>query len=134
MAIEKPLKLSQGKIEQVNPASDTLAGKAFSFEGLSNFLAEKVGDILGFTKPDFSDAPNFNGNGTINFVEWFNGPTQITANRRARVDFTYDANLDPVTEVWKYYNPANGTTILRTVTYTYTFTAGVLTKTVEVTT
>lgn len=133
MAIEKVLKLSSGKKEQIDPAVDTIAGKAFSFLGLSTFLAEKVGDILGFRKPDFSDAPSFNANGTINFVEWFNGATQITSQRRARVDFTYDVNLDPATEVWKIYD-TNGTTILRTVTYTYTFVANVLTKTVEVTT
>jgi hypothetical protein len=134
MAIEKPLKLSQGKIEQVNPALDMIAGKGFAFEGLSNYLAEKLGDILSFKKPDFSQKVTYNGDGTINFVEWFNGATQTTPNRRAKSTITYDANLFPLTETLEIFSPSDGTTVLRTVTLTNTYTGADLTSANEVTT
>lgn len=134
MGIEKPLKIdSGGKKAQLDPATDTVAAQAIAFEGLSTFLAEKVGSILGFRKPDFSAASNFNSDGTLNFVEFFQGAVQTTPNRRMRVDMSYDGDLNPSTEIWRIYSPLDGTTILRTVTYTFTFSSGVLTNIVEAT-
>lgn len=130
-----PLRIgSDGRDRETDPSSEYLSAKGLAFEGLDTHLAEKIGDVLGLTKPDFSCAPNFNANGTLNYLEYFLGATQTLANRRARVDMTYDANFDPATEVWKIYSPSDGTTILRTITYTYTFVASVLTNVVEATT
>lgn len=58
--------------------------------------------------------------GELDYEEFFYGPTQTTPNRRARVDMTYDGSLNPLTEVWKFYD-ANGTTILFTYTITHTW-------------
>lgn len=67
--------------------------------------------------------------GNITAVEFFTTLSQVTGNRKARVDITYtDGN--PTSEVWVYYD-SDGTTIKRTITLTHTWSSSSLTKTEE---
>lgn len=131
----KPLRIgSDGRDKETDPATEYLSGKGLSFEDTDTHLAEKLGDVLSFVKPDFSQKVTYNGDGTINFVEWFKGATQTTINRRAKNTLAYDANLFPLTETLVIYSPTDGTTILRTITLTNTYTGADLTSANEVTT
>lgn len=87
-------------------------------------------DDLVYGETGDSEKLTENSAGDITVAEYFNGATQITANRKARCDITY-ANGLPTTEVWKIYSVADGTTVRRTVTLTYTWTGQTLTNTVE---
>jgi len=121
-----------------DPAEDYLACKGMAFENLDTFLAKKEGGVLRLMIPDASEKPTFHttgaNDGELDYVEYFEGTTQTTINRRGRVDFTYDGSLNPLTEVWKIYDPSDGTTVLETGTITHTWSGVDLTKSVEVTT
>lgn len=117
-----------------DPTEDYLACKGVAFENLNTHLAEKVGGLLKFTVPDCSYKPVFLGNGELDYVEVFEGATQTTAQRRLRIDMTYDGSLNPTVEVRKFYDPSDGTTVLRTITVTHTWSGVDLTKSTEVTT
>lgn len=120
--------------EEVNPSSDYIAAKGLAFENLATHLSEKVGGVLKFTVPDCSYKYDYTVAGEVNFVEVYEGATQTTINRRLRVDMTYDGNLNPTIEAWKFYDPADGTSILRTITITHTWSGVDLIKSTEVTT
>lgn len=122
MANIKPLKLEAGRLQQLDPLVDTASAKGLFFLGDPNYVAEKVGSLLGFRKPDFSAAYNFASNGQLNYVEFFITNSQITGNRRARADLSYTSSGLPLTETWRIYDQ-DGTAVLRTVTYTYAFTS-----------
>ena len=140
MAIEKvkPLKIEPLEGDQfpteADASEDYLSAKGMAFEGLDIFLAEKVGGVIKFTTPDASLKPVFLGNGELDYVEVYEGATQVTANRRVRIDMTYDGSLNPTVEAWKFYSPSDGTTVLRTITVTHTWSGFDLTKSTEVTT
>lgn len=136
----KPLKLENsltGGTEldmfptEADPSADYVAAKGLSFENSNDYLAEKVGRALGFKIPDGSQKITYSGN-DITAVEFFTTASQITANRIARVDMTY-SGVNPATEAWKFYD-TDGTTTLRTVTLTYTFSGIDLINYVEATT
>lgn len=118
----------------LNPSEDYLSTKGLAFEGLDTHLAEKVGGVLKFTTPDCSYKPVFLANGELDYLEIFEGSTQTTINRRVRLDMTYDGSLNPTVEAWKVYDPADGTTVLRTITITHTWSGVDLIKSTEVTT
>ena len=82
--------------------------------------------------PDTSQKPTYLGNGEIDFVEYFKGAVQTTVNRIKRVDVAYTGD-DPTSEVWKLYD-TDGTTVLKTVTFTHTWSGNELTNTTTVTT
>lgn len=84
--------------------------------------------------PTNSQKPTYLGSGEVDFIEIFSSSSQVTANRVVRVDFTYDANLNPTTEVWKHYDTADGTTVLKTFTLTHIWTGADYTKTTSATT
>jgi hypothetical protein len=138
----KPLKLedttSGGELNmlphEADPSEDYVSVKGVAFENLDTHLAEKIGGVCKFTVPDCSQKPDFLANGEVNYVEFYESATQTTINRRVRVDMTYDGSLNPTTEVWKYYDPSDGTTVLRTITLTHTWSGVDLTKSTEVTT
>jgi hypothetical protein len=94
---------------------------------------EQIGAFWRFIETDFSEKPTYLPNGSIDFVEIFEGPTQEPPNLRARMDMTYDENFDPATETWKIFSPLDAISILRTKIFTYTFVNGALTKVVELT-
>lgn len=82
--------------------------------------------------PSENTTYTYNGDGTVNYIQGFSG-SAITANRLYRIEFTYNADLTPATEVTKLYSTTDGTTILKTITVTYTWSSGVLTQTAQVT-
>jgi hypothetical protein len=57
--------------------------------------------------------------------------SQITANRIAQVAVTYTGK-NPTQEVWTYYDPSDGTTVLQTSTLTHTFSGNNYTGTTRV--
>lgn len=105
---------------EADALEDHVACKGISFEGLDTFLIRKLGRFIDGVIPDWSNSVNYLSNGEVNYIEFFQGFTQTTPNRIARVDFTYDVNLDPSTEVWTIYD-TDGTTNLKNVTFTHTF-------------
>lgn len=84
--------------------------------------------------PTESCSFSYNPDGTIDYVEYFSNATQVTANRIYRIDLTYNADLEPLTETHKHYSTDDGTTILKTITITYTWSSNVLTSKTQVTT
>jgi len=134
MATVKPIKKgSTGKLRQVDAKTDLLGCMGIDFELLGTFLSEKIGGVVKFTCPDASQKATFLSSKELDFVEFFDGATQTTPNRRVRVDSVY-TGIDLTSEVWKIYDPSDGTTVLRTITHTHTYTGGVYEKTTEVTT
>lgn len=149
MAVDKvkPLKMEHSSLggteddafpTATDPTEDYLAAKGVAFENSDDHLAEKIGEILKFTIPDCSYKPTFHltgaNDGEIDFVEIFKGATQTTINRRLRVDMTYDSSLNPTVEAWKFYDVSDGTTVLRTITVTHTWSGVDLVSSAEVTT
>jgi hypothetical protein len=116
-----------------DPSEDYLSSKGLSFENTDDYIAEKLARLIGFTTPDGSEKYTYNINELISTVEFYITSSQITANRKAKVDITYNVSQMPTTEVWSLYD-INGTTILRTITYTFTYTGDNITNVTEVTT
>jgi hypothetical protein len=87
-----------------------------------------------FNEPSVSESPDYNVNGTVNYIEYFSSPVQVVANRIFRVDLTYDGDLQPLTETWLAYSKTDGTTVLKTVAMSYTWSVGQLTNKTQVTT
>ena len=114
---------------EADPSEDYLSSKGLAFENLDTHLAEKLGDLVGFKVPNWSLKPTFTGD-NLTSVEFFNGATQTTINRRAKADISYNGD-DPTTETWSIYDTSDGTTVLRTITLTHTWSSGDLTKTVQ---
>lgn len=115
---------------QITVLSQTIDDSA----GLNTYVGENIQDILdrlfGATE---STAISYNVDGSIDYVEGFSVATQVVANRIYRADFTYDAQLYPTAEEYKIYSLTDGTTILKTVTVTYTWSSGNLISTTQVT-
>lgn len=117
---------------EVDPAEDYLASKGISFEGLDDYLAEKIGGTVDFKIPDGSLKVFYTGI-LISAVEIYQGATQTTPNRRVRTDFTYTGIL-VTQDATKIYSPSDGTTVLRTITTTYTYSGVQFQNSSEVTT
>lgn len=64
----------------------------------------------------------------LDAVEYFKGSTQTTINRFARTDLTYSGD-NVTSEIKKLYSEADGTTVIKTYTTTYTYTNGEVTGT-----
>lgn len=96
-----------------------LHAAGIAFEGLPEYLLEKVGGIIKCKVPSWSMAPNFVDD-VLTFAEYFNGTVQTTINRLLRGDFTY-VNDNLTIEIWKIYDNTDGTTILRTITYNHSY-------------
>lgn len=84
--------------------------------------------------PNFSHASTYLANGEVDTITIYRTATQIIANRVALVTIGYDGLLNPITETWQYFKPTDGTTIIKTVVLTHTFTGVDLTNTTTVTT
>lgn len=121
----------QGNILEIHPASDISLDTSPSRNAAIGDDVQEFVDRL-FEESE-SQAPTYNVDGTINFIQIYTSPVQINANRTSRVDFTYDVDLQPTTETWSFYSLADGTTVIKTVTITYTWAAGVLTNQTQVT-
>lgn len=102
---------------------------------LTTAITENLQDFINsICAPDTSQAIYYLGNGEVDYVELFKGSTQTVPNRIARVDAVYDGNLNPTSETWLQYDSSDGTTVLRTVVFTHTWTGVDLTKTTMATT
>lgn len=134
MAIDKvrPLKIEESTSgtevdlgpTETNPAEDYLAAKGIAFENLETFTMAKIGRTLQSLYPDSTISITYTSD-QITSASFFNSATQIDANRIAKVDVTYSSG-DPSTETWLIYD-TDGTTVLRTITYTYTVSSNVIT-------
>jgi len=138
----KPLKIEStvygsqddfGYPTEMNPTEDYAAVKGLAFENSNDFRIEKLGRDVTALVPDRTNKVVYLGNGEVDYIEIFQGATQTEANRILKIQMAYDGNSDPSTETWSYYD-TDGTTVLRTVIYTHTFTGGEYSKTVSETT
>lgn len=109
--------------EHLPLAEDMSIAKTTSDNTLIHADMQSVLDNL--YMPNLSQKPTFSGIDLTN-VEFFEGATQTEPNRRMRVDITYSSN-NPTSEVWKLYD-TDGTTILKTVTFTNTWSGFDLTS------
>lgn len=130
----KPLKLENSALggtendvfpTETDPTEDYGAFKGISFENLDTFLIEKKGRALVELFPNLYQNITYTSfNPTV--VEFFNSASFVNANRIARVDLTYSSNL-PTTEALLIYD-TDGTIVLRTYTWSYTYTGDDLTS------
>lgn len=126
--LAKPLKIEtsiDGTQNNFGPTEadvtqDYITAAGFSFRGSKEFYLDFQGRATYEHFPNTFHSIVYLVNGEVDYIEYFNSSSFITANRIARVDMTYDVNLNPTIETLKIYD-INGTTVLRTVTYTHTF-------------
>ncbi len=83
--------------------------------------------------PTTSQVPVIAADGTITSITYYQGSTQTTPNRMAVQAMTYDSNFFPATETLTFYSLTDGTTVLKTITRTYTFVAALPTNAEQVT-
>ncbi len=96
-------------------------------------VAESIQDFIDTICPkDLSQKVTYLSNGEVSFIEFFKTSSQITANRTARVDITYSGQ-DVTKETWKLYD-VDGTTILKTIVFDYTYVTNDLDKVTSTTT
>lgn len=101
--------------------------------GDNTLIGAEVQAILNkYYGPTNSEKAAYLGNGEVDYVEFFKNATQTTGNRIAKATFTYDGNLNPTSEIILVYD-ADGTTVLKTMTFTHTFISGDYDKTTQVT-
>jgi hypothetical protein len=70
-----------------------------------------------------SQVPAYDANGNVSTVTMYKSGSQVTANRLALITLSYDANQNVSTEVWQIFNENDGTTVLKTITFTNTYDA-----------
>jgi hypothetical protein len=120
----------EGNILTNHPASTVTLDTSLSANDVVGSTVQEY--INRYNEPTESQLPAYNGDGTINTITFYSSATQVVANRIFLVGFTYDASLQPLTETWTIYSKADGTTILKTITITYTWVANVLTNRTQV--
>lgn len=137
----KPLKIEHSSLGgteddpfpvEADPNEDYLAAKGIAFGNDDNFLIEKIGRVILEKLQDGSQKPTYLVNGDVDYIEFFNSSTQITANRIAKVTLGYTTN-NVTSETWVFYD-TDGTTVLRTITLTHTYSSNDWTNTTEATT
>lgn len=75
-----------------------------------------------------STKPTYLSNGEIDTVTFYTSATQVDANRSMKIQMNYDSDLNPTSEVLTIYDLTDGTTVLKTVTRTFTWSDCDLTK------
>src|SRR5574343_26019 len=123
----KPLKLETGSETDFGPTEvaaleDYLATKGISFENLDDFRLEKFKRVIVESFPLTTQKITYLGNGDVDFVEYFNSATQISANRIAKITIGYTSE-DPTSETAEIFD-TDGTTVARTITSSFTYTSG----------
>lgn len=99
-----------------------------AIDNTSTLVGTDIGDAWNrIYNATLSQKPNFNGDGTINYIEYFATSSQVTSNRVAKSQMTYSSGY-PATETVYLYSLTDGTTILKTITRTFTFSGDTLTK------
>src|SRR6267143_3753102 len=89
----------------------------------NNALGNSVQDYIDrLSAPSNSQVATYLANGEVNTVTFYSSATQITANRLYLATIGYDGSLNPTSETWQLFDTADGTTVLKTFTFTNTFT------------
>jgi len=133
MAIDKvkPLKIENpatGGIEtdmyptEIDPLEDYAAVKGLSFEDSDDFLVDKIGRVLAESFPDLYESATYSGD-TLTNITFYNSSSFIVANRIAKYDLSYTS--DNLTSEILYLYDVDGTTILRTFTWTHTYSSNI---------
>ena len=84
--------------------------------------------------PTLSQKPTYNLDGSLHFVDYYRSSSQVESNRTAQSEITYNANKTVNQEIWRFYSHSDGTTVLKTVTKTYTWSGQNLTNVTQVVT
>lgn len=71
--------------------------------------------------PTAYQTTTYNPDGTVNQIIIYKNSNDILANRRVRIAFGYDANLNLITETIEQYNFNDGTVLEKTTTFTYSY-------------
>ena len=112
------------QVQAVAPAVPFLNDKS-----LNTAIGDSVQDYINIVcNPNTSQKPTYGANGFPTQLIMYDGAVQTTPYRRIQIDLTYDGNELPTTEEWKLYDENDGTTILKTVTFTYTWVSYQLTN------
>lgn len=106
--------------------NDFLVCGGLSFKNSDDFLLERIGDIIKFKYPRYSYKVNYSGD-NISSVEFYNGIVQTTVNRIAQTTLNY-SNDNVTSEQCVIYDSTDGTTVLKTVTSTYTYSGDFVTN------
>jgi hypothetical protein len=127
----KPLKIESGNDTdflptEANPVEDYVSTKGIAFENLDEFLIEKRGRVLVELFPNLYQSVTYT-NDTVSYIEFYNSNTFITANRVARIDCTYTGD-NLTSEALKIYD-SDGTTVLRSYTWTHVYTSNIFQNT-----
>ncbi len=107
---------------EADPTQDYGSLKGISFENLDNFLVDKIGRAIVELFPSLYQEAVYTSD-TLTALNFYNSSSFITANRIARYDLTYTSN-NLTSEVLSIYD-TNGTTVLRTYTWTHTYSSDV---------
>lgn len=106
---------------EASPNEDYAAVKGIAFENLDNFLVDKVGRTIVELFPTLYQSASYSGN-DLSTLAFYNSSSFIIANRIAQYDFTYSGGSLTIEEL-KIYD-TDGSTILRTYTWTHTYSSG----------
>lgn len=107
---------------EASPTEDYTATKGLAFENLDTFLIDKIGRTIVELFPSLYQNASYTGS-ELTALAFYNSSSFITANRIAQYDFTYSSGSLTIEEL-KIYD-TNGSTILRTYTWTHTYSSGV---------
>jgi hypothetical protein len=112
---------------EMDPSEDYLAAKGIAFNDDTAFAHEHLGRTLVEQEPYTTFAVTYLGNGDVDYIEYFNSNTQITANKIYKQEFSYDGDLNLTQVLTKIYD-TDGATVLRTITQNLTYTSSTLTS------
>jgi hypothetical protein len=76
-----------------------------------------------------SQKPEYDMDDRVELITFYRSATQTTPNRHSKVEISYTGD-QPDQEIWQFY-ASDGTTVIKTETITYTWTADVLTNAVK---
>ncbi len=106
---------------ELNPSEDYISAKGVSFGPDPNFVIDMIGRAIVSSFPQLYQNISYSG-GDVSSIDFYNSENFIVANRVARVELTYTfGNIS--SEVLKIYD-TNGSTILRTYTWTHVYSGG----------
>lgn len=89
----------------------------------------KSGKGAAFFSKAHSQKVTYTGGGDVDYVEFFSGASQVTANRMLKITVSYTSG-DPSGETWEFYD-SDGTTVLETRVYSYTVSSGTIQSVTE---
>lgn len=106
--------------------SDQLRVKADGINDTHIDFVEKIGDIIKLKYPTYSYKVNYAGD-NISSVEYFNGVVQTVGFRIAQIVLSY-TNDFVTNEDFLIYDTVDGTTVLKTITRSLTYSGDFITN------